>query len=107
MVLGAECEEVRRYMLTQLQEIMEDTDIYGWKCVRSYHVGWMQHIEQGRATWGEEGKKIKLRRFLVWHRAPNTSKSAPISVTTARQNTQAPWGKVKNGYFSQPSKSGD
>ena len=50
-------------MLAHIQEVMEDADMYSWKCVRSYHMAyWLHQIEQGRA---EEAKKIKLSRALV------------------------------------------
>ena len=40
-VLGEESDEVRGYMFTHLQEVMEDTDVYGWRCVRIYHAAWL------------------------------------------------------------------
>ena len=52
-------------MLAHIQEVMEDADMYSWKCVRSYHMAWLHQIEQGRAVWGKEAKQIKLRRALV------------------------------------------
>ena len=33
-VLGEETDKVKGFMLAPLQEVMEDADIYGWKCVR-------------------------------------------------------------------------
>lgn len=62
------------------------------KGVRYYHMAWLQHIKQGRAAWGEENKKKKLRKALVWQVATCTnSKSAPNSAAISWQNTQAPW----------------
>ena len=52
-------------MLRYLQELMEDSEVYGWETVRDYLAAWLQFIEQGRATWGEEVKKTKLRRTLI------------------------------------------
>ena len=69
-VLGEEHDVVKGFMLAQLQEVMEDADVYGWKCVKGYHPVWRQHIGQGRAAWEDEERKIKLRRVLVWNRDP-------------------------------------
>ena len=82
-VLGEECNEVNGYMLAHLQEVMEDADVYSGKCVRSYHVAWLQQIEQGRVSLGKEARQINLRIPLVWNRAPIISKSAPNTSTMA------------------------
>ena len=74
---------MKGHMASHLQEIMEDTEIGGWKSVRDYNAAWLQEIEQGRAMWGEKEKHMKLRRALVWHSAATNSKSASISATTS------------------------
>ena len=33
-------------MLAHLQEIIGDREAYGWSVVRSYHMAWLQHLEQ-------------------------------------------------------------
>ena len=66
-VLVEYTEEVKGHMLWHLQELMEDAEFYGWRSVRDYHVAWLLKFEQGRAAWGDETQKMKLRRALVWH----------------------------------------
>ena len=91
--LGEESDEIKGFMLAHLQEVMEDADVYGWKCVRSYPLAWLQQIEQSQAAWGYENRKIKLRRALVWNRAPITTKAVSNTSATACQTTLAPSSK--------------
>ena len=39
-----------------------------WPVVRAYHAVWLQHLEQSRATWEDDGIRLMLKRALVWHR---------------------------------------
>ena len=55
-VMAREPEQVTCKMLLHLQELMEDEEAYSWPAVRSDHVGWLQHLEQGRATWGRRAR---------------------------------------------------
>ena len=55
------------YKLRHLQELMEHAKAYIWTGVRDYHAAWLHHVEQGKAACGDEFKKIKLRRALMWH----------------------------------------
>ena len=67
---------IRNQMATHLEELMEDGEIFRWPVVRAYHAAWLQHLEQGRATWADEGIKLKLRRALIWHGvAPEPNKT--------------------------------
>ena len=54
-------------MLKHLQELMEDAEHYGWPILRAYHAAWLQHIEQGRAVWGDVSTKFRLQHVVVWH----------------------------------------
>ena len=47
---------------------MEDEETFGWPIVRAYHAVWLQHLEQGRASWNDEITRHKLQWALVWHR---------------------------------------
>ena len=38
--LGEESDAIKGFMLAYLQEVMEDADVYGWECVRSYRLAW-------------------------------------------------------------------
>ena len=46
-VMALESQQVKVRMLAHLQEMMEDGEAYGWPIVLSYHVAWLQHLEQG------------------------------------------------------------
>ena len=46
-VLAEESEYTNAHMLQHLQEIMEDSERYGWRSVWDYHAAWLQHLEQG------------------------------------------------------------
>ena len=48
-VTALESEQIKGRMLSHLQEIMEDGEAYVWSIVRSYHVNWLQHLEQVHA----------------------------------------------------------
>ena len=52
-------------MYNHLQELMEVVEVYGWKVVKDYHAAWLQLMEQGRAAWGDNAKKERLRRLMV------------------------------------------
>ena len=65
-VMAGETEQVKASMLLHLQELMEDADTYGWEAVRIYHAAWLQFLEQGCVSCGDEDKKLKLYRALVW-----------------------------------------
>ena len=54
----------------------------------NYHAAWMQQIEQGRASWGEDDKKARLRRKLVWTRPGTDMKTAAITASCSSQPTQ-------------------
>ena len=41
---------VKAQMMQQLEELVEDTDLYGWARVHAFHVAWLNQIEQGRST---------------------------------------------------------
>ena len=45
--------------------MMEDGKAYGWCVVRSYHVVWLQHLEQDQATWDYQVTKLKLKRAFI------------------------------------------
>ena len=47
-------------MLRQLRDLLQDVDVYRWRVVREYHVAWLQLLEQGRATWKDEGERTEL-----------------------------------------------
>ena len=93
-------------MLQHLQALVEDTEVYCWRVVRDYHAAWLQQIEQGWAAWGNENKKIKLRRLIVWHRLalgsgqpsntphlsnPPKPRDSEVMDTTAHHHKQGTW----------------
>ena len=64
-------------MSAHLKEIMEDGETFGWPTVRAYNAVWLQHIEQGRATWDDETTWLKLHRSLMSHRMAPSSRPSP------------------------------
>ena len=69
-----ESPHIKTLMLCHLQELMEDGECHRWPAIRAYHSGWLKHIEQGWAAWGNE-EKMKLHWALVW--APSGAIQAP------------------------------
>ena len=55
---------------------MADAAIYDWESVWAFHAVWLQQLEDGRADWGDEAKKLEFWRALVWNKAieGNTTK---------------------------------
>ena len=54
-------------MATHLDELMQDSELYGWQKVRAFHSVWLNQIEQGRASQLEHYTKLSFRRALVWY----------------------------------------
>ena len=67
-VLARMVQDTKVHMLSHLQWLMADGEVYGWPVVLAYHAAWLQHLEQGRAMWGDDDTKLKLRHACVWHR---------------------------------------
>ena len=40
--------QVKDHMVLNLEELMEDRDIYSWEKVKSFHAAWMNQVEQQR-----------------------------------------------------------
>ena len=41
MVVSEESKDIKAILLHHLQELTEDTEIYGWKTVRDFHTAWL------------------------------------------------------------------
>ena len=76
-------------MLSHLQQLMEDSDVYGWKVTRDFHATWVQKMEQGRAAWGETGKKEKFKRLLVWSSPPTHKLHVTFTHQTLSSHTSS------------------
>ena len=50
-------------MWAHLKDLMHDGQRFRWPIVRNYHAVWLQHIEQGRATWGDEVTRLDICRY--------------------------------------------
>ena len=61
MVMTKELSRIRTFMLSHLQEVMEDGERYGCPAIRVCDATWLQHIEQCRAAWGDVEIKTNLR----------------------------------------------
>ena len=91
-VMDMEPECTRKYMWVHLRDHMKDAQRFGWSSVRTFHGVWPQHIEQGRATWGDEVTHLELRRSLVWYRiAPSAEPSStPVGTSQGHRCTGNP-----------------
>ena len=63
-------------MSKHLKELMSDSDIYGWALVHTYHVVWLQQINNGRAKWTDSYAKLEFHHAFVWHMGLAAQKSA-------------------------------
>ena len=52
-IMSLQKDSLRDKMAVHLQEMMADGENFGWPIVRVYHTVWLQHLEQGRATWND------------------------------------------------------
>ena len=64
-IMDLQSDPIRNHMWAHLRDLMHDGEHVGWPTVRNFHAVWLQHIEQGRATWGDEAIHLNLRRSLV------------------------------------------
>ena len=76
IVMKGEEGAIKDKMATHLEELMADTELYGWQRVRAYHRVWLKQREQGWATWQDEDVKLTFQHALIWH--PVTSASAAV-----------------------------
>ena len=76
-VMDTQTQDIKKYMNSHLQDLMEDGDGYGWPVVRDFHFTWLQHTEMSRATWDDHVTKLKLRRTLVWHQVISAMQGSP------------------------------
>ena len=65
MVLGTENARIKAHMSQHLEDLMEDSDLYGWTKVWLFHSAWLNQIQQGRSFWGDTDSKVRLLRNLV------------------------------------------
>ena len=49
-VMDLEKPSLRQFMDSLLQELIADTELYGWKPVRAYHAIWLQQVENGQVN---------------------------------------------------------
>ena len=47
IVMEDEKEAVRDQMASHLQDLMSDSELYGWNKVQTYHAVWINQLEQG------------------------------------------------------------
>ena len=53
-IMDLKSERLRKKMSALLEELIEDDETFRWPTVRDYYAVWLQHIEQGGATWDDE-----------------------------------------------------
>ena len=83
-VMALESPHIKDSMLSHLQELIEDGDVYGCSMVLAYLTAWLQQLELGQAMWDDEVTKLKLRHALVWHRVMPHTKAASAPSQSAR-----------------------
>ena len=89
-IVAEEGSAVKYTMLRHLQELFEDVEVYGWTVVREYHTAWLQLLEQGWAAWGDESKRVQLRRLIVWSKSslssqtPHDAGNPPVSFSKGK-----------------------
>ena len=74
-IMDMQPDPIRKHMWAHLRDLMHDGQYFGWPTVRTFHAVWLQHIEQGRATWGDEVTCIDLHISLVWHKLAPSSQT--------------------------------
>ena len=72
-------------MSQHLEELMDNTDLYGWTRVQSFYAAWLNQIEQGRSSLGDTDHKLQLHKNLVSHAAMLNHTPAPFSAAGARK----------------------
>ena len=106
-IMALQMDILRNKMTIHLQEMMEDGKTFRWPVVHAYHVAWLQHLEQGRATWDYEATRLKLRRVFFWHSVV----PPPEPHLSADQPTQQPTASTRaqrcTGPSSDPGQPGD
>ena len=54
MVLNFETDtRVKAKMSQCLEDLMDNTDLYGWNRVCAYHAAWLNQLEQDRCSWSD------------------------------------------------------
>ena len=107
MVLGMEMDmKVKAHMSQHLEELMDDTDLYGWIRVWSFHAAWLNQIELGRSSWGDIDHQLWLHRNLVRHAAMLDHTSAPSSAPGAKTKPAIPL-KIYNAPAAPGTKACD
>ena len=106
-ILTEETDTTRTHMLSHLQEMMEDSEVYRWTAARDFHAAACQKIKHGRTVWGETSRKDKLRLLLVWSRPAIGSKQPSLFKPIPQQQPQTQGTGGRKRYFSQPSKPVD
>ena len=73
--------QIKALMSHHLEDLMDDSDMYGWTKVQSFHAAWLNQIEQSTSSWS----KLRLCRNLVWHMAMLEHTPGPSSLAGARK----------------------
>ena len=89
IVMKGEEEAIRAKMATHLEELMSDSELYGWDRVKAYHRVWLNQLEQGWAILEELDEKLRFRRAIIWHLATSASAGHSTSMvsSTIKQQT--------------------
>ena len=57
---------IKALMVAHLAELMADAKLCWWEAMCSFHATWLQHLEEGKASWEDAKLTIMLHQALVW-----------------------------------------
>ena len=96
---------VKPHMACHLQALMVDMELYRWNRVRTFHAVWLNQLEQGRVTWGDEEAKRRFRWTLIWHQAMTTTVVPAIAAHSCSADEADARHKVYNILAKPGSKA--
>ena len=79
--------QVRDFMTTHLEDLIEYVDAYGWDTVKFYNAAWLNQLALYGSDWSDGEARMTLRRALEWH-ATSTMKSMGLGTTGALKRTR-------------------
>ena len=86
--MEGEKEDIRSKLASHLQDLISDSELYGWFKVRVNHAVWLNQLEQGRVSWDDVEREAALSvcPCLVPHHHfyhPSSSQLTPSSLRSS------------------------
>ena len=76
IVMRGKKETITAKMASHLEELMGDSELYGWERVRAYDGVWLNQLQQGQESWQNE-ENIRYQHALIWHPATQLHQHPP------------------------------